>query len=418
MSVINQMLKDLDKRNPEPNKSMVQFNHAELGYSARKIVLVTSVIVLILCFVSFYIWQLMSENKALRAAQFTNQVTQPLSQLSTQQRSNGTDNDSATTSPQKNTLTQAGVNKKTLQRSITAIAAPLQAKNNRGKQEVSMPLEAEVIEPVDSVKTVSSHLPLSTVPLSHRPSSKPALKSTHPITPTVLATNRSTHVTPAIKRAFITDTDTDSVAPMNKAKAGKMSVSRHQLSANDLAEKKLALAEKAIEARQIEKAEKLLEEVVILKPSDSQTRKKLAALWFGRKAYRDAISLLSQGIALDSQDSSLRKMKARIHLQQGQVTAALKTLKPLDQLKDEQYQVMLANTAQQAQQNKVAVKAYQLLTTMQPDVGRWLLGLAVLYDKNSQFNLASVAYNQALTKNDLSISSENFIKQRIQVIGQ
>jgi MSHA biogenesis protein MshN len=29
-----------------------------------------------------------------------------------------------------------------------------------------------------------------------------------------------------------------------------------------------------------------------------------------------------------------------------------------------------------------------------------------------------MAYKKALTKNDLSVSSENFVKQRLQVIGQ
>ena len=158
--------------------------------------------------------------------------------------------------------------------------------------------------------------------------------------------------------------------------------------------------------------------MLIVEPNHKQARKKLAALWFGRQAYQDAVNLLSQGIALNGKDRSLRQMKARIHLKQGQVTAALNTLKPLAQLKDEQYQIMLANTAQQAQQNEVAVDAYKVLITMQPDIGRWYLGLAVLHDKNSQFNLASVAYNKALTKNDLSVSSVNFIKQRIQAIGK
>jgi MSHA biogenesis protein MshN len=196
-----------------------------------------------------------------------------------------------------------------------------------------------------------------------------------------------------------------------------MSVSRRQLSADELAAQKLALAEKALVAKQIDKAEKLLEEVVIIKPNDSQTRKKLAALWFGRQAYQDAINLLSQGIALNGKNSSLRQMKARIHLKRGQITAALNTMKPLAQLKDEQYQIMLANIAQQAQQNNLAIGAYQILITMQPDAGRWYLGLAVLHDKSSQFILASVAYKQALTKNDLSVASVNFIQQRIQVIG-
>ncbi len=197
-----------------------------------------------------------------------------------------------------------------------------------------------------------------------------------------------------------------------------MSVSRRQISADELAEQKLVLAEKALTANQIGKAEKLLEDAVIIRPLDSQTRKKLAALWFGRQAYQNAVNLLSQGIALDGKDTSLREMKARIHLKQGQFTAALNTLKPLAQLKNEQYQIMLANTAQQAKQNKVAIEAYQMLIDMSPEKGRWPLGLAVLYDKNSQFTLANMAYNKALSKNDLSISSVNFVKQRIQAIGQ
>ena len=56
-----------------------------------------------------------------------------------------------------------------------------------------------------------------------------------------------------------------------------MSVSRRQLSADELADQKLALADKALAAKQINKAEKLLEDVVIIKPSEfaSQSIKKL-----------------------------------------------------------------------------------------------------------------------------------------------
>ncbi len=202
-----------------------------------------------------------------------------------------------------------------------------------------------------------------------------------------------------------------------KPKANVMSVLRRQLSADELAAQKLALAEKAIAAKQVTKAEKLLEEVVILTPKDSQTRKKLAALWFGRQAYQDASNLLSQGIALNGKDSSLREMKARIHLKQGQLTLALNTLKPLVKLENVQYQIMLANTAQQANHHESAAQAYRMLIAMQPDMGRWQLGLAVLYDKNSQFDLANEAYKKALTKNDLSVASEQFVQQRIQAIG-
>jgi MSHA biogenesis protein MshN len=79
---------------------------------------------------------------------------------------------------------------------------------------------------------------------------------------------------------------------------------------------------------------------------------------------------------------------------------------------------MLANTAQASQKNNIALASYQVLTDMQPHKGKWPLAIAVLHDKNSEFAQAKNFYQTALTKHDLSLASENFIKQRIQVIGQ
>jgi len=399
MSVINQMLKDLEQRNSEPKNDMAQQHNIVLGHSAQKIALITGFSVLALCLVSFYIWQLMSENRALKAEKTTSQLTNKIqNQLANQ----------AANQVASQLLSQTG-------------------KQNSNQNEV------------DSVNNKHTHIVKSLNAVGDNQAAVISLKATKkepdalnkiPRNSDAIIDN-SSQVIPAKKLAVIKDIDKPSelsLVPNNdndfatkakpKVKKNIMSVSRRQLSADELAEQKLALVEKALASQQIEKAEKLLEDVVIIRPSDSQTRKKLAALWFGRQAYQDAVNLLSQGIAFNAKDSSLREMKARIHLKQGQFTAALNTLTPLAQLENEQYQIMLANTAQQAQQNSVAINAYQMLIAMQPELGRWHLGLAVLYDKSSQFNLANVAYKKALSQNDLSVSSENFVKQRIKVIGQ
>jgi MSHA biogenesis protein MshN len=79
MSVINQMLKDLDKRNPESNGHTVPTSNVELAYSPKKIVLVTGVCVLVTCLIGFYVWQLISENNALKANKFSNQANGQIS---------------------------------------------------------------------------------------------------------------------------------------------------------------------------------------------------------------------------------------------------------------------------------------------------------------------------------------------------
>jgi len=385
MSVINQMLKDLEQRSPESNQHSTQVNKVALAYSPRKIALVTGICVFAVCLLGFYVWQLINENNTLKSQQIINSANAADSRV--------------------NSLV-------------------IGSSNNI----------ADVEKAIKKVKGAEDIIDVEGVNLPSRSSSDSLTNS-----PTSSHINKEAIVKPsvALDTVPVNEPSTDlsiksvtepSIEPINeqstqpniqvKPSKNKMSVSRRQLSADELAEQKIALAEKALAAKQIEKAEQLLEDAVIIRPNDSQTRKKLAALWFGRQAYQDAVNLLSQGIALNSKDSSLRMMKARIHLKQGQVTAALNTLKPLAQLKDEQYQTMLANTAQQAQQNKVAVNAYKMLITMQPDIGRWYLGLAVLYDQKSQFTLASAAYKKALTKNDLSFSSQNFVNERIQAIGQ
>jgi len=399
MSVINQMLKDLEKRTPEPNANSIQSDKVVEAHSPRKIVAVTSICVLTICLIGFYIWQLISENNALKAQQLTKSVVGVVSEKNKAE----VIHNAPVTSTQP-----SGNENKTLNAPIKLAVA-----------------KAEIVQHIamDNVQNIVSNN------AEDASSNKPEENTTQIISSEPVLNNSSSKITPAKKIEALADehshsegnsshshTLTSTVKP--KPKANKMSVSRRQLSADELAEQKLVLVEKALAAKQIKKAEKLLEDVVIIRPNDSQTRKKLAALWFGRQAYQDAVNLLSQGISLNSKDRSLREMKARIHLKQGQYSAALNTLKPLADLKNEQYQVMLANTAQQAKQNKVAVDAYKVLIAMKPDIGRWQLGLAVLYDKNSQFTLASKAYKKALTKNDLSVSSENFIKQRIQVIGQ
>ncbi|MBL4822617.1 MAG: tetratricopeptide repeat protein [Colwellia sp.] len=203
-----------------------------------------------------------------------------------------------------------------------------------------------------------------------------------------------------------------------KVTASKMSVSRRQLTSAELVAQKLVNAEKSIKINDITKAEQLFEEVLIIEPNHKQARKKLAALWFGRKSYQQATNLLSQGISLDRNDAQLRLLKARIHLQQGQHQAAYNTLKPLAVLKQQEYQLMLANVAQQIEQYKSAIQAYKILIDMQSYSGRWHLGLAIVYDKNSQFSLAVTEYALALTKSDLSIAAAEFAEQRMQVLGE
>ncbi|NQZ25795.1 MAG: tetratricopeptide repeat protein [Colwellia sp.] len=418
MSVINQMLKDLDQRTPDADALAAQPNYLAPVHSPMKTVAITTILVLVVCLTSFYVWSLQNENKALKAVYSATKASSvqlvPLGNIA----SDIIPSDivlggigASTKIPTKEVTKQAktSVNDSATFKASTSKAQEIKAKTivDNGSSRVTPAKKAAVIAHTEvNVEDSRAGYNKSHAAAHSQGSTKYSTKEN---------THSHPHIPPEQKHASVVKANS-SAKP--KVQANKISVSRRQLSADELAQQKIVQAEKALGAKQIAKAENLLEDVLIIKPTDSQTRKKLAALWFGRQAYQDAVNLLSQGIALNGQDSSLREMQARIYLQQGQARAALNTLKPLASLKDEQYQIMLANIAQQAQQNEAGIAAYKVLITMQPEMGRWQLGLAVLYDKDSQFKLASKAYAAALAKNDLSISSENFVKQRIQAIGQ
>ena len=372
MSVINQMLKDLDQRSPEQGKESIATT-ATGKSSTLQTVLLTLFVVLCLNAFGFYVWNLQQQ-----LANNTN-MKESTSLLSEQTAVAP----KPSIAPEVNELVLVtekiqkteSVDSKTAQVSETQVV-PERVEN----------LQTSVVE----VKENNSKTLVKATPITKVPSAT-LLKRTE-------------------KAAEIIEVV---VEPPTK-----MSVSRRQLTSEELVEQKLAKAEKAINTNEITEAEQLFEEVLIIAPENKLARKKLAALWFGRKSYQQALNLLSQGIALDPQDGELRLLKARIHINQGQNEATYTTLKPLITFEHEEYQVMLANIAQQLEEYESATIAYQVLIKMQPYSGRWYLGIAIVYDKTSQFSLAHKAYESALIKADLSASSAKFAKQRMQALGE
>ena len=398
VSVINQMLKDLDKRTPETGQSTVPPLTSKKT-STFKIVLICAVVLLCLNFVGFYFWSVFEKSQFDGLKQETNQVANIIPKIITQ-----------------DTHTNNTRNSKTQTTNILT---------NKNSKIVSQDKDSEKLNEQQFSKTITAEInPVeNTVESNQQPEVNKIISiSSKKLTQEIFSDNKHETSNKSAKELNLVSTKTvqkTNQQPITKQEnLSKMSVSRRQLTPKELITQKFEKAEKFVNLNEIFKAEQLFEEILIIDPTDKQARKKLAALWFGRKSYQQALNLLSQGIVLDKQDSELRLMKARIHIKQGQHLNAYEVLKPLSYLEQEEYQVMLANIAQKVEQYPSAISAYQLLINMQPYSGRWHLGLAIIYDKTSQFSLASNKYKIALTKTDLSASSAKFAKQRLQAIGE
>ena len=369
MSVINKMLQDLEQRSPEKG----QHHTAPVinkTTSTVKVVIISLITLITLNALAWYVWSLQSR----------------LTQSELVVKANIKQNTLANISPQKVDKTKPALNTHTNMASNT---------NTSHDTNIELVYKNKVNQHATDINSKNKKITARQV----------------------VSEKRQTEAVKVKVNKAIKNTDEAIVAYKPQVKP-KMRVTRRQLSSKELVNKKLVRAEKAINTNHITLAEQLFEEVLIIEPGNHQARKKLAALWFGRKANQQAINLLSQGISLDQQASDLRMLKAKIQIKQGQYDNAHKTLSALSTLKQEDYQIMLANISQRINNVQSGVNAYEVLIKMQPNRSKWHLGLAIVYDQNSQFSLAKKEYILALNNNNLSSASHHFVQQRMQVLGE
>jgi MSHA biogenesis protein MshN len=370
MSVINQMLKDLDKRQSE------QHNVANLAVSGptknsnTKLIIVIVTAIIMLSVAGIFGWQLYSENQQLRI-----QVQQETTRLATEQN---------LAASKKNKISATKLTEAKVPMAVVASSLPnLSAKGNRA---------------------LASNLQQKDENKANKIAAKITGKNTVAVVPLQF---------PVGDNSIIPE-------PVNETQQAKSSltISRTQLSPQALAANKISEAEQAMERNNLAKAEALFEEVLLVMPEHETARKQLAALWYGRKSYRDAINLLSQGIALAPPAQTMRLMSARIYYQQGQARQAYNILRPIKASNSAEIQTLLANISAELNEHNSAITAYQKLITLESDVGRWWLGVAVSLDSLGNFVSAIEAYKQAIARNNLSTNAMQFAEERLIELGE
>ena len=374
MSVINQMLKDLDKRQGEQVTDSNVTVPVTKKSSNTKLVAIIVIVILLVNIAGIFAWQLYAENQQLKTQA---QQKQKVTNLATPKVVNTTvvsDTPELVTDKLENKVATATVDKVTEPVATEAIADANKATSNETEMNAVAP------EPLLAASANVVESPEKNTPAGHSQVKEQEKE--------VLETKPT------------------------------LTISRSQLSPKMLSEKKITEAERAMEVNDLAKAESLFEEVLLLIPEHETARKQLAALWYGKKAYQDAINLLSQGIAIAPQSEEMRLMSARIYFEQGRARQALNLLNPINNSQRVDLQVLIANIASEINEYKSAANAYRKLLILEPNVGRWWLGLAVSLDSQGQFKLASNAYDEAITKGNLSSNALQFARQRVAELGE
>ncbi|MEM0556409.1 MULTISPECIES: tetratricopeptide repeat protein [Aeromonas] len=150
-------------------------------------------------------------------------------------------------------------------------------------------------------------------------------------------------------------------------------------------------------------------------PYNQGAREQLAGLLYGEGRLTEARQLLEEGIRLDPQQADFRLLLARLAISEGLQQQALGWLAGYqpDLASNLDYYATWAGLAQELGQNVEAANLYVKLLRQQPDQGRWWLGLGVAEDGQGHSQRALDAYRNAQLHGNLGEASSNWLEQRI-----
>lgn len=164
----------------------------------------------------------------------------------------------------------------------------------------------------------------------------------------------------------------------------------------------------------------LLTQLIQLEPTNVRAYKKLSAVLYSQNQTIRAISVLEDGIGVSPQDADLRLMLARLLSQQNEEERALTIVTPEFVLSGQSSEFLSfrAALAEKLGAHNIAYSDYLQLSAEQPDESRWWLGLAVSSDRIARNQMAIEAYQRVIVLNQLSNEVKSFAQQRINQLAR
>ena len=172
-------------------------------------------------------------------------------------------------------------------------------------------------------------------------------------------------------------------------------------------------ARKLFSQDQTTAAYRMLYDFLASSQQDEQSRAVLAGQLMQEGRFAEAGDLLLDNSVSNSPD--LRQIKARWYMQQGEADLALYTLREIQpELTDyPDYYALLASYYQQLGYPQQAAQVYTRLLDYDYEMADWWAGLAIAHDQSRRFDDARVAYERAIQLPGLNRQLADFAQQRL-----
>ena len=150
-------------------------------------------------------------------------------------------------------------------------------------------------------------------------------------------------------------------------------------------------------------------------PGAHQSRETLAKLFFAQQEYAQAGVVIDQGLAQAPNNAAFKKIKARLLLQANDAAQALVLMRnlPPSVASDAEYNELLALLYQQQNLHQEAVAAYQELLRTDRQQGRWWTGLGISFEAQDMGADALASFQAALQTGNLDRNLRQYVQSHI-----
>ncbi len=189
-------------------------------------------------------------------------------------------------------------------------------------------------------------------------------------------------------------------------------------SPNEKAESEYRRAADLLQKGRTADADKHLRLALSADAAHTPSRELLAGLMLQQGHWREAQELLEQGIDAVPAHYPFAQLLARVHVEHGADHKALAVMEASRRAGAEnpEYVAFLAALYQRAGKHAEAVKTYSEAVTLNPQEGRWWLGMGISLEAVQDWSAAGAAYQRAINSGVLDDRLLQYARQRLAIV--
>ncbi len=205
---------------------------------------------------------------------------------------------------------------------------------------------------------------------------------------------------------------------MGSSDKGEMKKTIHPLSSTEQAENLYLEGYHALQQRKSDVAEKLWLEALSVDPIHNKSREGLIALYLSQSRKVEASKLLEEGTVVQPENPQFALLYARLLVEQGETTAAIATLEGVmgQTASAPELYALLAALYQQQKDYDRSIHSYQRALQQQPQQANWWMGLGISLEGAGKTVEARSAYEEALKRGMTEQLSLNYVQQRLNAL--